>query len=182
MRGDDEMADFYLVCGISGGGKTILSKRIIEDNPSIDIMLDVDKYYAKINNGDECNRNNTYTVWRTVFDDLHRFEAENKNVLITTNSLTVSQRRQFIEWFPKYKHHMLWVIAPLDRCLEGNRTRKRHIPEDILKDQWSRMEFPNAKEEGWDTIAHITNWWEEHYTILDMKGDIRSLITIKERS
>ena len=76
---------------------------------------------------------------------------------------------------------MLWVIAPLDRCLEGNRKRYRHVPDNILIEQWQEMEAPNNKEDGWDTIAHITNWWEEKYTILDMKGDIRSLLSIKER-
>ena len=174
------MANFYLVCGISGGGKTILSHRIIEDNPSIGIMLDVDEYYAKVN-GDECIRGNTYQVWRMLFDDIHQYEVDGVDILLTTNSLTVSQRRQFIEWFPTYKHHMLWVIAPLDVCLEGNRKRRRYVPENILKKQWQEMEFPNAKEDGWDTITHITNWREEHYTILAMKGDIRSLLTIKER-
>lgn len=174
------MANFYLICGISGGGKTILTKRIKEDNPNIDIMLDVDEYYAKLN-GDECIRSKTYEVWRTLYDDIHQFESEGKDILLTTNALTVSQRRQFIEWFPKYKHHMLWVIAPLDRCLDGNNKRHRHVPEEILKAQWQNMEFPNAKEDGWETIAHITNWWDEHYSIFDLKGDIRSLITIKER-
>lgn len=174
------MANFYLVCGISGGGKTILSHRLKQDNPSIKVMLDVDEYYAKVN-GDECIRGNTYQVWRMLYDDIHQYEVNGVDILLTTNSLTVCQRRQFIEWFPTYKHHMLWVIAPLDVCIEGNNKRHRHVPEDILRKQWQEMEFPNAKEDGWDTIVHITNWWEYRYNIFDMKGDIRSFLNIKER-
>ena len=34
------MANFYLICGISGGGKTTLSKKIIKLNPNIK-MYDV---------------------------------------------------------------------------------------------------------------------------------------------
>jgi len=173
------MGNFYLVCGISGGGKTTLSRRIKEDNPDL-IMLDVDEYYAAIN-GDERIRKNWYEVWRTLYDDIHEFELQDKDVLLTTNSLSVSQRRQFIEWFPTFKHHMLWVIAPLERCIEGNNKRYRHVPEDVLRRQWQEMEFPNAKEDGWDTIAHITNWWDKKYSIFNLKGDIRSLISIKER-
>ena len=174
------MANFYLVCGISGGGKTILSHRLKQDNPSIKVMLDVDEYYAKVN-GDERIRGNTYQVWRMLYDDIHQYEVDGVDILLTTNSLTVSQRRQFIEWFPTYKHHMLWVIAPLDVCIEGNNKRRRHVPEDILRKQWQEMEFPNAKEDGWDTIVHITNWWEDRYNIFDMKGNIRNLLNIKER-
>lgn len=45
------MANFYLVCGISGGGKTVLTERIVKKNPQL-VIYDVDKYYEMIN-GDE---------------------------------------------------------------------------------------------------------------------------------
>ena len=35
------MANFYLVCGIGGGGKTILSKQIVAKNPGI-VFMDAD--------------------------------------------------------------------------------------------------------------------------------------------
>lgn len=169
------MANFYLICGISGGGKTTLSHHIEKMNPDL-IILDVDEYYAKIN-GDEKIRTNTYAVWRTLFDDIHDYEIADKDVLLTTNSLTVSQRRQFVEWFPTFHRHMLWVTAPLERCLEGNRSRYRHVPDEILKRQWTEMEFPNANEDGWDSIAQITNCWDnENYITFNLKGDVRTLI------
>ena len=175
------MANFYLVCGISGGGKTILSQKILKLNKDI-TFFDVDKYYEKIN-GDECNRSNTFDVWITLFKDIHESEINNKDVLLTTNSLTVSQRRQFIEWFPTFKHHMLWVTSPKEKCILGNESRRRHVPKDVLLRQWEEMEFPNANENGWDTISQITNCWDnENYIIFDLKGDIQNLLTIHERS
>ena len=171
------MANFYLVCGISGGGKTVLSKKLIKLNPNIK-MYDADEYYAKIN-GDECIRANFFDVWIRIFQDLHQYEIEGKDVLLTTNSLTASQRRQFIEWFPTFTHHMLWVTAPKEKCLEGNKNRYRTIPEDILLKYWERMEFPNASEEGWDSIAQITNCWDnENYIIFNLKDDIEKYIKI----
>ena len=50
------MANFYLVCGISGGGKTVLTERIVSKNSKLKIF-DVDKYYERVN-GDECDRSN----------------------------------------------------------------------------------------------------------------------------
>ena len=170
------MPNFFLICGISGGGKTTLTHRIAELNPQIDVILDVDEYYAKIN-GDERIRDNAFTVWHTLFQDIHDYEIDNKNVLLTANSLTVSQRRQFIEWFPTFQHHMLWVTAPWERCLEGNKARYRHVPEHILEQQWKEMEFPNSEESGWDTISQITNCWDnKNYIIFNLKGDIENLI------
>ena len=174
------MADFYLVCGISGGGKTTLSQKILKLNKNL-TFFDVDKYYEKIN-GDECIRKNTFDVWSTLFKDMHNCEMRGENVLLTANSLSVSQRQQFIEWFPTFKHHMLWVTAPKERCIEGNQSRRRHVPEEVLLRQWNDMEFPNANENGWDTISQITNCWDnENYIIFDLKGNIESLLKIHER-
>ena len=173
------MANFYLICGISGGGKTTLSKKIHKLNPSLKVF-DVDEYYAKIN-GDECIRDNFFKVWINLYEDLHDSEIKGEDVLLTTNALTVSQRTQFLEWFPTFKHHLLWVTAPKEKCIEGNNQRKRQVPIDKLFEQWERMEFPNASEKGWDTICQITNCWDhENYIIFNLKGIIENLITIRK--
>lgn len=168
------MADFYLVCGISGGGKTTLSKKLLEKNNRI-IFFDVDDYYAKIN-GDECNRSNFFKVWHTLYQDMHDLEIEGYDILLTTNALTVSQRNQFIEWFPSFQHHLIWVTSPWEKCVEGNNQRRRKVPEEKLKAQWQKMEFPNAFEKGWETICHITNTWTDDYIIFNLKGDIKQWI------
>ena len=173
------MANFYLVCGISGGGKTILSHRIIKKNPNIK-FYDVDKYYERIN-GDECDRSNWFDVWITLYKDLHNSEIKGEDILLTTNALTISQRQQFIEWFPTFTHHILWVTAPKEKCIEGNNSRRRKVPLEKLLAQWERMEFPNANEGKWDTITQITNCWDEkNYIIFNLKGHIEEYINIGE--
>ena len=173
------MSDFYLVCGVSGGGKSTLSKKILRLNEGI-TFFDVDKYYEKIN-GDECIRKNTFEVWHTLFRDIHDSEMRHEDVLLTTSALSVSQRRQFIEWFPTFSHHMMWVTSPKDKCLIGNISRRRHVPEEVLLQQWQEMEFPNANEAGWKTISQITNCWDnDNYIIFNLKGDIQQLLRIHE--
>ena len=171
------MGNFYLVCGISGGGKTTLSEKIIEKNPNIK-FCDVDKYYELIN-GDERIRENKFEVWHKVWEDLHKSELAGEDILITTNALSESQRTQFVERLPLFTFHMIWVISPLEKCIEGNNLRPRHIPEDILLKHWNKMEFPNPSEEGWTTITHITNFWElNKYNIIKIKGNIEDYIEI----
>ena len=171
------MSNFYLVCGVSGGGKTILSRKIIENNSNIKIY-DVDEYYASIN-GDECDRSNWFEVWIQLYKDLHVSELNKEDIILTTNALTVSQRRQFIEWFPTFVHHILWVTSPKERCIEGNNKRRRHVPNDKLMEQWEKMEFPNASEPDWDTITQITNCWDnKNYILFKLKGNIDDYINV----
>ena len=66
------MGHFYLVCGISGGGKTVLSQRIAQKNPNL-IIMDTDKYYELIN-GDERIHENFFDVWIRIYQDLHQYE------------------------------------------------------------------------------------------------------------
>ena len=171
------MSNFYLVCGISGGGKTVLSQRILKKNPNLK-FYDVDQYY-KLVNGDERLHINTFNVWLKLYQDIHNSELQGEDILLTTNALTVAQRRQLIEWFPSFNHHLLWVISPLEKCLEGNRNRYRQVPEKKLLEGWHKMEFPNANEDGWDSITHITNCWDnENYIIFVLKGEVQKLIKI----
>ena len=168
------MAKFYLICGISGGGKSVLAERILAKNPGLK-MFDPDDYYRKIN-GDECIHENFFPVWMSMSQEIHDYEVAGQDVLINSNALTFAQRNQFIEWFPTFEHHMLWVISPKEKCIEGNEKRRRHVPMDKLMAQWERMEFPNANERGWDSITHLTNFWTDEYIIFKLKGDIEKII------
>lgn len=167
------MANFYLVCGIGGGGKTILSKQIVAKNPGI-VFMDADMYYERIN-GDECDRRNPFEVWHLIFREIHEFEVAGKDVLLTANSLTLCQRNQFIEWFPSFKHHMIWVTAPWKVCVKGNASRRRNIPVKVLKQQWKSMEPPYPFEKGWDTITQVSRD-DNEYIVFNLKGNIKNFI------
>ena len=93
-------------------------------------MYDIDQYYKKINS-DECDCSNWFEVWMSLQRDLYTSEFVNEDVLLTTNSLTFSQRQQFIEWFPTFTHHIIWVTSPKEKCIEGNNARRRHVPIDL---------------------------------------------------
>lgn len=165
------MADFFLVCGMSGGGKTTLGKQLVKWNPNL-LYFDVDEYYAIIN-GDECDRSHFFEVWIALYQDLHKAEIENRDVLLTTNALTMSQRQQFIEWFPSFKHHMIWVKSPFPQCLEGNKNRRRQVPEHIMREQWETQETPTSHENAWVSIAEvIPNWKTGEYYIFNVLGHI----------
>ena len=164
------MAKFFLICGISGGGKTILANKVMANNPHLK-LFNPDEYYRRIN-GDEILHENFFPVWHTMWQELHDAEMAGQDVLVDSNALTVQQRCQFLEWFPTFEHHLIWVMAPKEICIEGNNNRRRHVPMDKLMAQWDRMEFPNGNEPGWKTVTHLTNLWSGEYIVYKLKGDI----------
>jgi len=170
------MANFYLVCGFYGSGKTTLAKELAKKN---DILLvDVDEFYEKIN-GSECIRKNSFDVWMMIYNELHKIELEAKDVIFTTSSLQERQRQEFVEWFSTFDFHLIWVMAPLNVCLENNNKRKRQVPMEKIERDWLVIETPNPNENAWKTITHIYNFENNGiYNILKLKGNIETFITL----
>lgn len=164
------MATFWLICGMSGSGKTTYAHSVL-DHPNNKIRLfDVDEYYKKIN-GDECDRSNTYQVWMTIYNEIHQCELDGIDVALVTNALTVANREEFVEWFPTFQHNMIWFMVEYDICLMNNKLRNRVIPEDVMKKQWETMEIPNPSEKGWDKIIFLVDiYGRGPNTELFMKG------------
>lgn len=142
-----------LVCGPSGVGKTTLSDMLSE---YLNIPhLDVDKFYAAFN-GDEKDHSNVFDVWMNYFRAIHNKAIRNESVIIDTDALTKSQRDQFIEWFPEFKHILIWISGDLDLCLNNNENRNRKVPRERLINRYNNKEAPLYTDPDW-WVYHIIN-------------------------
>lgn len=150
------MATFWLICGMSGAGKTTFAHQIFGPPHNDTVLVDVDEYYKKIN-GDECDRSNSYKVWMAVYDKIHECEINDQDVALVTNALTVANREEFVEWFPTFNHKMIFFLADLKDCKKYNAQRNRVIPEHLMDKYWNSMEIPNPAEKGWTTIMLVVN-------------------------
>lgn len=149
------MANMYLLSGGSGAGKTTFSKEFAEKNGLL--RLGIDDFYAKIN-GDECKHYNTFDVWIEYFKAIHEAEVNGIDCVLDTNALTWHQRMQFVEWFPTFKKHIIFIDAKHDLRKKNNRSRKRQIPDDVMDKMAAEMEIPSpGLDTEWDTIVHIKN-------------------------
>lgn len=149
------MARMFLCCGMSGAGKTTFSKKFAEYN-NIE-YLSPDDFYLQIN-GDEKIRKNKFLVWISLFNKIHQLEIEGKDCIIDTNALTYVDRTQFLNWFPSFEHHLIYIDAPLGLCFENNFNRDRVIPEEIMEELWEKLEPPDEYEdERWVTFSEIKN-------------------------
>ena len=147
------MAKMYLMCGCSGAGKTTFSKQFAKENNLK--YLGIDDFYALIN-GDECLHTNTFEVWIEFYKAIHDAEVNNIDVIIDTNAITRSHREQFLEWFPTFEHHLIFISADVDLRKKNNKSRRRQIPDDIMDKMTKRLESPWI-DEKFKTIYFIEN-------------------------
>lgn len=147
------MPKMYLMCGCSGAGKTTYSKQFASDHNLL--YLGIDDFYAKVN-GDECIHTNKFEVWIEFYKAIHEAEVNGIDCIIDTNAITKTHRAQFIEWFPTFEHHLIYISADEGLRKKNNKQRRRQVPDDVMDRMFAKLEAPYISED-FKTIAYIFN-------------------------
>jgi predicted kinase len=160
-----------MIClaGLPGSGKTTWAMEFLKANPDY-LYFSPDAYYERIN-GDDRIRKNTFEVWMTMFQEIHKAEMAGCNVLIDCDNLTYAQRNQWIEWFPGFGSRYLFYIEPdFSVCLDRVSKRRRTIPEDIMRKKALKWQNPANDKDGseWDSIIEICG--ANNGKIIEWKG------------
>lgn len=149
------MAKMYLMCGLSGVGKTTFAKKFAEENNLL--YLGVDDFYAKVN-GDECIHENTFEVWIEYYKAIHEAEVNNIDCIVDTNAITRCHRQQFLEWFPTFEHHLIFIRADEKLRYANNKSRRRVIPDEVMLKMSINFEYITFSEKAdWDSFTIIIN-------------------------
>ena len=162
------MAKMYLMCGCSGAGKTTFSKAFAKEHNLK--YLGIDDYYALVN-GDECLHTNAFDVWIEFYKAIHEAEVDDIDVIIDTNAITRSHREQFIEWFPTFEHHLIYIEASETLRKKNNMSRRRQVPDDVMDRMTALLEKPI--NESFKTITYIFNLNNEFQRPIVLKGETK---------
>lgn len=147
------MPKMYLMCGCSGAGKTTFSKKFAKEHNLL--YLGIDEFYAKVN-GDECIHTNSFDVWIEFYKAIHEAEITGLDCIIDTNAITRVHRAQFIEWFPTFEHHLIYISADPDLRKYNNKQRRRQVPDDVMDQMNKQLQRP-LMYENFKTITYIYN-------------------------
>lgn len=160
---------FYLVCGLSGVGKTTFTKKFAEDNALK--YLGADEFYAKVN-GDERIHDNKFEVWIELFKAIRECEKAGIDCVVDSNALSASGRDEFINWFPGFSHHLIFIDADDKLRQSNNHARERKIPESIMMSMRNKLEYPiwNVMDKRWKSLTGIVNS-NNHYFVTQLKGE-----------
>ena len=161
------MSKLYVMCGMSGSGKTTFAKRFAEEHDLH--YLCPDDFY-RVYNGDECRHYNEFEIWMALFRALHMAEQQGIDTIFDTNTPTYSDRCQMLTWFPSFEHHLIYIRADLELCLQNNRSRRRVIPQEEMDKMALHFQPPMFGEDNrWETISMYINDWNKGYVLIDRR-------------
>lgn len=145
-----EYSHAVILCGLSGSGKTTYIKDHYPDYKVISLDL-IRAKYSKLSNHREVIEGNTQQESRLL---LRQALAAKENVVWDATNLTEESRIRLISICHRYHAltELVVLITPLDVIFNQNKNRVSSIPEEAIKKQISRFEFPSVKE------THIVNY------------------------
>jgi predicted kinase len=151
------------MCGLSGVGKTTYAKKFAEENNLV--YLGIDEFYAKVN-GDECIHENQFEVWIEFFKAIHEAEVNRVSCIIDTNAITKCHREQFLDWFPTFEHHLIYIRSSEELRYLNNYNRKRVIPDEVMAEMYEKFEEPVyygfthvcLEDKRWKTVTVVDNY------------------------
>ena len=158
------MGKMYLMCGLSGAGKTTFAKNFAKENDLC--YLCIDDFYKEYSGG-VYNEDTGFKVWIEFFKAIHQLEKTGRDILIDTNAPTFVKRQQFIDWFPSFDEYNLIYIAIDDEELRrrNNLSRGRVVPDEEMARMLYEFEEPFSvdvrggcrKEKGWTNLIAYKN-------------------------
>lgn len=160
----------YIMCGLSGSGKSTIATQIVNENPNT-IIVSSDAIREELTGNYEDQEHNEEVF--KIFHDRIRKNLENKkNVIADATNLTMKSRRAIMMKVNGLNIRKVCVIIPktFEQCKEDNLHREHPVPEFVLDKQIRKFQIP-FKEEGLDEIIihNLLNDYESN-DIPDMRG------------
>lgn len=133
-------AELYILCGISGSGK---SYYITENSDLNSVIISLDEIRAEIGKNQQDN-SDPGTVRQIAKQRLKTHLAQKKKIFWDATNLTAETRKMLFDIANDYNALVTTVFAsqPTTRIFKQNIDRRFPIPETAIHNQLEKFEFP----------------------------------------
>lgn len=147
------MTTAYLMCGPMGSGKSYIASRFRQ--------LDLPIFNPDDQSG-IFSRNTAHDAWDAIHRSIKNcLDIPMSFILDSSLALEISRRRitQFIRQVNPNCHIIcIFVTAPFQQCVKRNRSRKRNVPINTLREYYDNvMNNPPSRSDGFDEIIVVDN-------------------------
>ena len=141
----------YIMCGLSGSGKSTIATQIANENPNT-VIVSSDAIREELTGNYEDQEHNEEVF--KIFHNRIRKNLENKkNVIADATNITMKSRRAIMMKVYGLNIRKLCVIIPkpFEQCKEDNLHREHPVPDFVLDKQIRKFQIP-FYEENFDAI------------------------------
>lgn len=172
------MPRMFLLCGDIAAGKSTFAAIFARLHGLR--RISIDDCYAFYNGTDTC-RENKFEAWQLFFKLIHEAYKLGQDVIVDTNAPYISDRQEFLNWFPEYDEHTLICIrSNIATMKERNARRNRKVPSEVIERLYREFEMPTDNEPGgrssWDNIY----WFTSNSDKFELAEIIRRNYNLKE--
>lgn len=146
------MANFYMMVGLPGSGKTTFAHNIEKGA----LVISSDSIRKELWGSEEKQGDN-----KIIFEELEKRVIEklmaDKSVVYDATNIKAKKRKAFLDKLhkiPNVNTVCMLMSVPYEDCLKINSERGRVVPEEIIKRMYMNFEVPQIRE-GWNEINII---------------------------
>lgn len=142
------------MCGVAGSGKSSVAQIIAENFDAFVISTDAIREELW---GDKSIQRRSDIVFQTAYSRIKSALLDGHSVIFDATNLTARDRRRVLHEVKNCHtgfNIAYYLTTPLNICLENNRTRKKRVPDEVVKRQFYKFEIPSI-DEGWDKVINF---------------------------
>lgn len=166
------MASLYVMVGIPGSGKSTVAKKVASQKPGT-VIVSSDELRAKYFGSEDTMYDNTLIqpymdglsddekqkeVYKKIAGDTFIFEKMDKIcekalkdghdvIYDATNTRRVNRASTLYRFFDICDGvYIVYINCPLELALKRNSERERHVPEDVIRRMYTKMDIPEPRE------------------------------------
>lgn len=142
-----------VMVGISGSGKSTYANGLKTSLNAQLVETDAIRQEITGNAQDQTQNSRVFDIAKKRVND---YLAQGKNTIIDATSLTIRDRKDWIELGKKNDAEIraYFIDTPIDVCKSQNNKRQRKVPDFVIDRQASKL-YPPTKNEGFDSVTTI---------------------------
>lgn len=171
VRNESQLHDLHILCGIPGSGKSTWARQQKGTVISTDAIREQLFGDESMQYSDEFLKGMGYRPDRLseekkrsicageVFSLAKEMASEaiaKDDVYFDATNISPRGRKSLLEAIPYDRAYADVISVPLETALERNASRKRHVPEDVIRSMYRRFVMPSC-DEGFEAVRTVRN-------------------------
>lgn len=151
------MFKVILMVGIAASGKTTYAQSLFDSIKGDKMMFSSDELRAELGTGED-DQNVSRQVFEEIFERMDKAYTQGaETIIVDAMNLTPKSRKRFVQ-FAQQRHgtvEMYCMLTSLETCLERNSRRERQVPEEVIRSQSRRIQYPVVGNGEADYVYYI---------------------------